>query len=134
MDYDEENQRTLEAEARAAAFHLGKTLAPVTARLDAELAAFDLLSAAPADSHRRAELEALLAAMQAYCESAGAYNEQLLANLEAATATMQREAGSAAFFKRQFALTHADLVRQRQQNAREYEMFQSVLHRFKPAA
>ena len=134
MEYDEENQRALEGEARATAFHLAHVLAPVTARLEAELEAFDLLSATPADAQRRGELETLLAAMQAYCETVGAYNDQLLANLEAATATMQREAGTAAFFKRQFALTNADLVRQRQQNAREYDMFQSVMSRFKPAA
>ena len=134
MQYDEENQHVLEAEARAAGFHLRHALAPVTARLEAELTAFDLLTATPAEAARRAELEALLAGMQAYCESAGAYNEQLLANLTAATATMQKEAASAAFFKRQFALTHADLVRQREQNAREYEMFQTVLTRLNPAA
>ena len=133
MSYDHENQQRLEGEARAAAHRLSHLLAPVQDRLAAELEAFDLLRADPSDCRRRAELESLLAGMAAYCETAGAYNEQLLENLTLTVESMQHEARSAAFFKRQFALTHADWVREQQRSDTYLSTFQAALNPNKAA-
>lgn len=127
--YDHENQQHLEGEARAAAFWLGKVLGPVQQRLSDELEAFTLEDANPEQCRARLELEALLAAMQAYCEAVQTYNDQLLVNLTHAEEVMHAEARSAAFFKRQFALTHADLQREQQRSTDYLTTFQEALAR-----
>ena len=127
MSYDHDNQQRLEGEARAAAHRLAHLLAPVQHRLAAELEAFDLLCADPAACRRRAEIDSLLAGMAAYCETAQAYNEQLLDNLALTIEAMQHEARSAAFFKRQFALVHADWVREQQRSDTYLATFQAAL-------
>lgn len=127
--YDAEALPILESEARAAAHLLGITLSPVQQRLAAELDAFDLLSATPDDCRRRQELERLLAAMQAYCEAAAAYNAQLVANLTEAENTAHREAGRAAFFLHELKLTSADLVREQAYQLQQLETVQLLLRR-----
>lgn len=127
MSYDEQALAGLEGEARAAAFWLGKRIEPVTNYLTAELDSFDLLTADPAVCAYRRNVEDLLAAMSAYCEAAGAYNAQLAANLTHCQTAMQGEATRAAFFKEQFRLTHADLVREQSMSLRQLETFQNLL-------
>lgn len=129
MYYDEQVLAHLEGEARAAAFWLGKVLPAVQNRLAADLAAFDVTTTTPAEIERRLELETLLSAMQAFSETATAYNGQMEVNLRHVTAIMQQEATRAAFFKEQFALTHADWVKQKEQNLADIATFQGLLAR-----
>ena len=133
MSYDHDNQCRLEGEARAAAHRLAHLLTPVQDRLAAELDAFDLLSADPAACRHRANDESLLAGMAAYCETAQAYNEQLLENLALTVEAMQSEARSAAFFKRQFALVHADWLREQHRSDTYLSTFQAALNPKKAA-
>ena len=93
----------------------------------AYIARSQALSADPAACRRRAEVDSLLAGMAAYCETAQAYNEQLLDNLALTLEAMQHEARSAAFFKRQFALVHADWVREQERSDTYLATFQAAL-------
>lgn len=129
MSYDTENLAHLEGEARAAAFWLGKALAPVQARLDAELTAFDLLTATADEAKRHQELRAVLQAMQTYCETAGALNQQLSVNLTAAEETAHREASRAAMFLQQLRIVHEDLKTEQALQIQQLETFQTLLRR-----
>lgn len=129
MTYDAENLAHLEGEARAAAFWLGQTLQPVQARLEAETAAFDLRNASADEARRHQELRSLLQAMEAYCETAGAFNQQLAANLTTAEETAHREATRAAMFLQQITLMRADLLTEHALQLQQLETFQTLLRR-----
>lgn len=129
MTYDAENLAHLEGEARAAAFWLGQSLKPVQARLEAELAAFDLQTASTDEARRHQELRVLLQSMQSYCETAGALNAQLSTNLNAAEETAYREASRAAMFLQQIRLMHADLKTEQALSLQQLETFQTLLRR-----
>lgn len=129
MQYDAENLAYLEGEARAAAHWLGLALKPVTARLDAAVAAFDVLAATADEARAHQELRALLTAMQAYCEAAGLLNTQLSANATAAEETAHREASRAATFLHEIRLMHAELQAERDLSNKQYQTFQTLLLR-----
>jgi hypothetical protein len=127
MIYDEHKLSELEGEARAAAFRLGKVLAPVQARLEAEQEAFDILTATQEDCERRHEIEVLLSVMQTYCESTAAYSEQLTVNLIATTQAMQAEATRAAFHLRQFTLAQQELTAEKALTSKWWNACQVLL-------
>jgi hypothetical protein len=129
MSYDAENLAALEGEARAAAFWLGQALKPVQHRLTLELDAFDLLTASTDEARRHQELRVLLQAMQSYCETAGALNQQLSANLTTAEETAHREAARAAMFLQQIRLVHADLRTEQELSLQQLATFQNLLRR-----
>ncbi|SDY97909.1 hypothetical protein [Hymenobacter psychrophilus] len=118
MIYDEQALKALEGETRSAAFRLGKVTAPVVARLEADIATFNVLTATRQDVDRTSELETMLAALQAYCESAAAYTDQLATNLAASQQAMYAEATRAAFAMRQMQLVHQDLLREKKMTDR----------------
>lgn len=127
--YDNQVLASLEGEARAAAYYLSKALQPVQDRLDAELAAFDVLTATSDEARRHQELRMLLSAMQAYCETAGAFNLQLAANLSEAEQVMHREATRAAMFLQQITLIRADLIAEQNLQIQQLATFQTLLNR-----
>ncbi len=127
--YDNQALAPLEGEARAAAYYLSKALAPVQNRLTAELEGFDLLTATADEARRHQELRVLLSAMQAYCETAGALNQQLATNLTEAEEAMHREATRAAMFLQQLTLMRADLLAEQSLQIQQLATFQTLLRR-----
>lgn len=124
MIYDEEKLSQLEGEVCATAFRLGKVAQPVQQRLQADLDAFNVLTATQDQARHIRDLETLLSVMQQYAEAADAYTSQLQTNLRETVERAQQEKTRSAFHLRQFQLLHLELMEEKKMTTKWLDVIQ----------